>query len=58
MEEARLGRLKAPAGLDIGAVDPAEIALSIMAEIVAWRREARDLAMAQEGVSTRGQIVV
>lgn len=57
MEEARLGRLKAPAGLDIGAVDPAEIALSIMAEIVAWRREARDLAMAQEGVSTRGQIV-
>ncbi|SNS48534.1 XdhC family protein [Antarctobacter heliothermus] len=56
MEEARLGRLKAPAGLDIGAVDPAEIALSIMAEIVAWRREARDLAMGPKGVSTRGQI--
>jgi xanthine dehydrogenase accessory factor len=38
MEEARVGRLKSPAGLDIGAVDPHEIALSILAEIVQWRR--------------------
>jgi xanthine dehydrogenase accessory factor len=34
----RLGALKAPAGLDIGAVTPEEIAVSIMAEVVQLRR--------------------
>ena len=34
----RLARLKAPAGLDLGAITPDEIALSILAEIVALRR--------------------
>jgi xanthine dehydrogenase accessory factor len=34
----RLARLKAPAGLDLGAITPEEIALSILAEIVAQRR--------------------
>ena len=34
----RLGALKAPAGLDIGAVTPQEIALSILAEVVQIRR--------------------
>jgi xanthine dehydrogenase accessory factor len=38
LSEERLGRLKAPAGLDLGAVTPEEIALSILAEIVARRR--------------------
>jgi xanthine dehydrogenase accessory factor len=33
----QLARLRAPAGLDIGASEPAEIALSIMAEIVQLR---------------------
>jgi len=38
--EARLARLKCPAGLDIGASTPEEIALSILAEIVQLRRRA------------------
>lgn len=40
----RLARLKAPAGLDLGAITPDEIAISILAEIVAVRRgkQARD----------------
>ncbi|MGO8952383.1 MAG: XdhC family protein [Rhodomicrobium sp.] len=35
---ARLARLHAPAGLDIGSETPAEIALAILAEIVSLRR--------------------
>nr|WP_321253900.1 XdhC family protein [uncultured Ruegeria sp.] len=43
----RAAQLKSPAGLDIHAIDPHEIALSILAEIVLWRntnksREASD----------------
>ncbi len=38
VDRERLARLKAPAGLDLGAIGPEEIALSILAEIVAWRR--------------------
>ncbi|MEA2992527.1 MAG: xanthine dehydrogenase accessory factor [Alphaproteobacteria bacterium] len=34
----QLGKLKAPAGLDLGAITPDEIAISILAEIVAIRR--------------------
>src|SRR5438093_6169097 len=38
LPEDRIGCLKAPAGLDIGAVTPEEIAVSILAEIVQMRR--------------------
>ena len=37
--EEKLARLKAPAGLDIGAIEPEEIALSIMGEVVQFRRQ-------------------
>jgi xanthine dehydrogenase accessory factor len=39
MPPDRLARLKYPAGLDIGAVTPEEIALSVLAEIVQFRRQ-------------------
>jgi xanthine dehydrogenase accessory factor len=39
----QLARLHSPIGLRIGARTPAEIAVSIMAEIVAERRKPRDL---------------
>ena len=44
---ARLAKLKAPAGLDLGAITPDEIAISIVAEIVAVRRSAHSRAAAQ-----------
>ncbi len=44
---AQLAKLKAPAGLDLGAITPEEIAISIVAEIVAARRKATPAAVAR-----------
>ncbi len=38
VSEAQLARLRTPLGLDIGAVTPEEIAISVVAELVAVRR--------------------
>jgi len=38
LSEARIGRIHAPIGLDIGAVSPAEIAVAVLAEITAALR--------------------
>jgi len=38
LDPARLAAVKAPAGLDLGAITPEEIAVSILAEIMARRR--------------------
>lgn len=39
LTQEQVARLKYPAGLDFGAVTPEEIALSILAEIIQWRRQ-------------------
>ncbi len=44
--DAEIGRIRAPIGLNIGAVSPAEIALSIVAEIVSALRAERVVAKA------------
>ena len=38
----RLDRVKSPAGLDLGGIDPHEIAISVLAEIIAWRSTTRE----------------
>ncbi len=43
VDPAALAKLKSPAGLDLGAITPEEIALSILAEIVERRRKERPL---------------
>lgn len=45
----RVARLKSPAGLDLKGIDPHEIALSVMAEIVMWRNADRKVATGEDG---------
>lgn len=53
LPEAALARLRSPLGLAIGAETPEEIALSIVAELVAWRRG----APVDDGVPVRAKRV-
>jgi xanthine dehydrogenase accessory factor len=46
MDASRIARLKSPAGLDIKGVDPQEIAVSVIAEVILWRNTDR---ISQEG---------
>jgi xanthine dehydrogenase accessory factor len=48
-----LDRVHAPIGVDIGAVTPAEIAISILAELIAVRRGVDTAALAMKRVSAR-----
>jgi xanthine dehydrogenase accessory factor len=45
VDEKRLSEVRAPIGLDIGAVSPEEVALAIVAEIVAERRGGKGLSL-------------
>lgn len=48
VDSAQLDRIHSPAGIEIGAVTPAEIALSVLAELVRARRGERTVARAAE----------
>jgi xanthine dehydrogenase accessory factor len=53
VDEAARGRVRTPAGLDIGARTPEEVALSILAEIVSHRRRESGRPVGAEEVPAR-----
>jgi xanthine dehydrogenase accessory factor len=53
MPDECLQRVHAPIGLDIGAVTPAEIAISILAELIAVRRGIDTAVMSMKGVKPK-----
>jgi xanthine dehydrogenase accessory factor len=57
-EEIVNGRVRAPAGLDIGAQTPEEIALSIISEVVAVRRGGSGRPMVEAAASYRREMQI
>lgn len=55
LTEEQIARLKAPAGLDVGAITPEEIAASILAELVQMKRRGPVTAIFQTPVGTEQQ---
>lgn len=53
LSEEQLARIKCPAGLDLGARTPEEIALSVLAEIVQLRRRAPSLPLDSHPLASR-----
>ncbi len=56
VDEARLRKVRGPIGLDIGAVSPEEVALAILAEIVAERRGGSGAPLSAWRRTVRGAI--
>jgi xanthine dehydrogenase accessory factor len=52
---ASLERIHAPIGIDIGAITPAEIAISILAELIAIRRGVDTRSLSMKGVKAQGR---
>ena len=52
--EAQVARLKSPAGIDLKAIDPHDIALSVMAEIVLWRNT--DMTSQEKEAGNEGSV--
>jgi xanthine dehydrogenase accessory factor len=44
VDEATVARVRSPAGLDLGPLSQSEIAVAVLAEIVAWRHGRRPVA--------------
>lgn len=57
VSDESLERIDAPAGLDIGAKEPAEIAVSILARVIAVRRGVRSPALAAEAPAVEAPAV-